>query len=448
MIKQSDSSIKYVSVSNGELELLPLTNALDTKIVDKIKEILEIEENFPVFNYTDSFFKRRILVCMGKLQIRQIDEYYIRMTKDKKLSAQLKSELSINVTQFFRNPTLWDYLSDRLFPAIVRSKIEKNAVIKIWSAGCATGQETYSIAIAFNKILKKNKNKVTIQILGIDISEDALQYTKQGIYKLKELKGVSKPDVVEYFTHNPQNDTYQIIDEIRNYVTVKKLDLFSDKFPKDMDVIFCRNVVIYFNKILKFRLIENFRNSLKIGGFLIIGKSESMPIRIQKKFHVENLNERVYQKKSLEKSENERDSSQNPYLKNLRSKRKKNSVSKFDPDRKKLVNIMSKSLLEYVEIKNYVLRGFIIRSLREWGEETNFKSHDFLIMPLNEQMEQAMLIYEKFNSRISKISKKSQESITISFKKSLKNLRSILKQTEIPSNKKIRPSTLSSKFLT
>ncbi len=193
-----------------------------------------------------------------------------------------------------------------------------------------------------------------------------------------------------------------------------------------MDIILCRNVVIYFNKILKARLIENFRTSLKIGGFLIIGKSESMPMRLHKFFNVENLRERIYQKILYVSSKEKR--IQNPKMKNPRSNIKKTSNSKFDPNRKKLVDIMSKSLLEYVEIKNYVLRGFIIRSIREWGEETNLKCHDFLNMSLNEQIEQAQGIYKKFKKRISKITKQSQESIDLAFKKSLKNLRSNLRE--------------------
>ncbi|MHA1730067.1 MAG: CheR family methyltransferase [Promethearchaeota archaeon] len=422
---------------------IPRTVTLEKELVNEIKLILEQENRFPVKNYTDNFFRRRILVSMGKLRIKKLSDYITTLKSDKSTITYLIKELSINVTQFFRDASLWEYFSKELFPEIIKQKIKKKKkTLQIWCAGTASGQEPYSIAIIIHQILKCFNTQIKIDISGVDISEKALNYTKRGKYTSKEMEGVSNSIRMEYFKHDLEDDSYEVIDEIKKWISVKKLDLFSDTFPKNMDIIFCRNVIIYFNRELKRKLIQRFRNSLKIGGYLVIGMSESMSTEFRSTFRMVRLNERIFQKispNSLPKKK---------VINNLKNKSSKNTEnssfktrkfkdilekmeempedSKFNPLQKKLVAIFSVSLLKYYNVKENVLRGFIIRVFRDWSKKRNLTLVDFVKLPINEQMDEAKIIYENIGQKLLIINKKNSVDINSAKKSALKYLWSYL----------------------
>ncbi len=402
-----------------KIDLTLNSKNLDRKIVDKIKEKIEDEREFPVKNYTDSFFRRRILVTMGKLKIKELKDFLNAINDSEDNLTLLVKELSINVTQFFRNQSLWNYLEKELFPKILKNKIEKKEFLKIWIAGTATGQEPYSIAILIDNILKKDIRNLKIEISGVDLSEKALIRLRKGIYVENELEGVSQNIKEQYFKNVGLNEDgyiqYQIIDEIRQMVSVKKMDLFSGEFPKERDVIFCRNVVIYFNKEHKRILFKKFIDSLRIGGYLIIGMSETMPMVFKNLVYMTKLKQRVYQKKEPNKIYKKRreglrnnsngDDKFTEFSELYDEKIEIERQSKYDPYQKKIVDLFCNTIIRFVEIKESVLRGFIIRSFREWKENNNITTKDFLELSPKKQINTVNEIYSILKIQLKRVRK-------------------------------------------
>src|SRR3989338_4116904 len=143
-------------------------------------------------------------------------------------------------------------LCEKIWPSLA-----KQNSVKIWSAGCATGEETYSLALSFDRYLKQNSLGTPYEILGTDIDEASIQFAKKGEYPKEKLKDLD-------------------ISDVKNSVQFKKLDLVGETFPKDIDLVVCRNVLIYFFKELQEKVLLKFYDSLKPGGFLWLGKAESL----------------------------------------------------------------------------------------------------------------------------------------------------------------------------
>jgi two-component system CheB/CheR fusion protein len=201
--------------------------------------------------------------------------------------------ITIHVTEFFRDSDVFDYLSESILPALVERKIRGTGNhIRVWSAGCSTGEEAYSIAILLDKFLE---NDVTMaEVFGTDISEDACNAAKIGEYSREKLKGVSRNIVEKYFRETENG--YGITPRIREKVSLFVHDLFSEPPFSGIDIVVCRNVLIHFKQIYRDEVIANFHSALSDSGLLILGKSEAVSGACLDMFKLLDPSIKVYQK--------------------------------------------------------------------------------------------------------------------------------------------------------
>ncbi|MBI4743706.1 MAG: protein-glutamate O-methyltransferase CheR [Actinobacteria bacterium] len=208
----------------------------------------------------------------------------------------LKKEDLTAVTEFFRDAGVFSLLEEKIIPDLIISKqSKKQRFIRVWSAGCAAGEESYSIAMIFAEVLGNKLDDFFISIYGTDIDRESLIVAKTGEYDIKKIKNVPEKYIKKYFIRS-NNDKLVISLKIRNLCKFKFLDLFKDKPLLKNDVVLCRNVVIYFTREQRDKLFDKIYSSLNSNGYFIVGKSEVLTGGIFKKFKVVDSKERVYSK--------------------------------------------------------------------------------------------------------------------------------------------------------
>ncbi|HET7727262.1 MAG TPA: CheR family methyltransferase, partial [Candidatus Limnocylindrales bacterium] len=186
---------------------------------------------------------------------------------------RLASTFLIKVTQFFRDPELYDLLRDVILPRLVEDAADRDREIRIWSAGCATGEEAYSLAILASELLAEAGEELGVRIFATDLDEDAIAFARRGIYPLSSLTGMPPDLAARYF--NPLGEDAEVSKRIRGMVVFGQHDLGRRApFPR-IDLTLCRNVLIYFTPELQRRALHLFAFSLRDGGYLVLGKSES-----------------------------------------------------------------------------------------------------------------------------------------------------------------------------
>jgi len=191
------------------------------------------------------------------------------------------NSITTNLTSFFRESHHFDYMLETVLPEVFEANADTKRV-RIWSAGCSTGEEPYSLAITLYKFLKKNVVRYKgwdVKILATDLDSNVLAHGKRGVYHISGTDGLSDEDRSEYFDELDQANGHELIakDKIRNLITFNRLNLLH-KWPMKgkFDVIFCRNVVIYFDKDTQKVLFDRYANLLKNPGYLMIGHSENL----------------------------------------------------------------------------------------------------------------------------------------------------------------------------
>lgn len=228
-----------------------------------VLKLTKIDLNF----YKEKQMRRRIDTLATKNGAKSYDEYVDMLKKDKDRFEQFVNFLTINVSEFYRNPDQWKLMDEQMIPKLLK---EQRKPIKIWSAACSTGDEPYSLAMAFSKHVPLSD----IKILATDIDKQVIEHAKVGLYSEKSIAGVPADLKKKYFTQI--GNSYQISDDIKRCVTFKEHNLLKDVYPKDYDLILCRNVVIYFTDEAKDMIYKNFYGSLKSKGVLFIGSTEQI----------------------------------------------------------------------------------------------------------------------------------------------------------------------------
>ena len=233
------------------------------KFKKDVYRLTQIDLNF----YKEKQMRRRIDTLVNKNGAKTYDEYIALISKDKVLFEQFVNFLTINVSEFYRNPDQWKLMDEKMIPKLIK---DHGTSIRIWSAACSTGDEPYSLVMAFSKHLPLSG----IHVLATDIDKQVIQRAQVGLYNEKSIAGVPEDLKKKYFTKI--GNSYKISDEIKRCVTFKEHNLLKDPYPKDFDMILCRNVVIYFTDDAKDMIYNNFYQSLKHNGVLFIGSTEQI----------------------------------------------------------------------------------------------------------------------------------------------------------------------------
>ena len=216
--------------------------------------------------YKPEQLNRRINSLMTRVGIQTLDEYAKVIKNNSEQKQKFLDFITINVTEFFRNPELFLDLEKQ----ILKELLPNTPNLKIWSAACSIGCEPYTVGMILNKLAPNARHN----IIATDIDNTILAKAKIGEYTQNEMKGINNADLSKYF--NIKDDKYYIDSKIKNMVTFKKHDLILDNYDSGFDLIVCRNVVIYFNNDIKQEIYKKFSNSLKKGGLLFVGATESI----------------------------------------------------------------------------------------------------------------------------------------------------------------------------
>jgi two-component system, chemotaxis family, CheB/CheR fusion protein len=204
------------------------------------------------------------------------------------------NDLTINVTHFFRDRNVFDFLKQNILPEVIAQKQGTTTKrIRIWSAGCAGGEETYSLAIMLSELLGSGLADFSISLWGTDVDKKSLDEARKGEYDKEMVKSMPAVFLNKYFDFD---GVYRVKDSIKNMVRFRRHDLISDKPMKCFDVITCRNTLIYFNREFQSKLFDDFYNGLNRHGFLVLGKSEMPSQEILPKIECVSKRNCVYRK--------------------------------------------------------------------------------------------------------------------------------------------------------
>ncbi|MDD5773892.1 MAG: PAS domain S-box protein [bacterium] len=258
--------VKHPVISPAE------TVKLDEKGFEEVFKILLASNGLDFTNYKDATISRRILRRMVLLKLNKIKDYvkYLRGNKDE--VGKLYEDLLINVTEFFRDPEVFNTLKKRVCPEILKKKT-KDQDVRIWVSGCSTGEDVYSIAICMFEAME-NKTKKSIQIFATDVSENSIRKARKGIYG-ETIKDNITPERLKRFFIKEGN-FYKVSKQLREICIFSRQNVFNDPPFSNIDLIICRNLLIYLQPVLQKRVFQNFHYSLIPGGFLVLGSSESV----------------------------------------------------------------------------------------------------------------------------------------------------------------------------
>lgn len=238
------------------------------KDYEEFKKFVFQQTSIDLNAYKERQMKRRIDTLIERNKYDGYESYSKALVSDKVLLDQFVNYLTINVSEFYRNPALWQTLESVILPDLI-NKFGQN--LKIWSAACSTGDEPYSLAMVMAKKVPMSK----IHIYATDIDDQVLQKAKDGVYGANSLKGLPDEYKKKYF-EKMGDRFYKISDEIKKCVEFRKSNLLKDPYPTGCHLIVCRNVMIYFTEEAKEEIYRKFNRSLVADGCLFVGNTEQI----------------------------------------------------------------------------------------------------------------------------------------------------------------------------
>ncbi|OYT54189.1 MAG: hypothetical protein B6U72_03235 [Candidatus Altiarchaeales archaeon ex4484_2] len=260
-----------------------------------LKKKISGERGFNCSYYKESILKRRIDSRMRRTEIDSYKDYVSLLDRSPQEYNALIDTLTVNVTEFFRNPLVFKAMEEVIIPNLLfYKKIQSRKVIRVWSAGCASGEEPYSVAILFKEFLGDEIDDYVFFVTATDIDDNILDKAREGIYTADQMKNVTKERLDNYF--NEVAGKYQVKDSIKKYVKFRHHDVISGEETHYFDLILCRNLLIYLSRGVQDEIFERFLRSLNPYGYLVIGKSETLTPEAAKRFELIDLCERIYRK--------------------------------------------------------------------------------------------------------------------------------------------------------
>lgn len=227
-----------------------------------LKQILHVDLNF----YKEKQMKRRLTSLRDKLGYATFRDFLEAIRKSAELQDVVLKRITINVTEFYRNPEQWQVLRATILPQLLREKSR----LSCWSSACSTGEEPYTLAMVLEEVGVRQ-----YEILATDIDPFVLEKAKQAVYGLPSVQNVPPEKLNLYFERQGDAVTFRK-ERLRGAIQFRRLDLLNDIFPKGFDLILCRNVVIYFTDDAKHLLYQKLSDSLLPGGFLFVGSTEQI----------------------------------------------------------------------------------------------------------------------------------------------------------------------------
>jgi len=259
-----------------------------------------MNRNINFSQYRPQILKRRIQHRLHLSGCTTFLEYIALLNKEPLEYDELLDCLTIKVSEFFRDFKVFDKLSEIVLPEIISQKLTKgDNTIRAWSCGAAHGQEAFSLAILFSEAQGRKFVDFDIKIIASDIDKKALAEGPWSSYSREALRKMAPHFLFKYFTQFQENgvNRYIVNDRAKDLVSFLYHNVISDRPIPSVDLILCRNLLIYFEKELQVKTINNLFSALNPGGFLVLGKTENLPPQLIEYFETVDLRERIYRKK-------------------------------------------------------------------------------------------------------------------------------------------------------
>jgi chemotaxis protein methyltransferase CheR len=264
---------------------------IDSVSFRRLKKVMTEGTGINFDYYRESYLKRRLKVRLTATKTNSYSSYtqYLLANPDE-FSALIK-DLTINYTKFFRDTDVYTFLEKTILPELLSSS---KRWVRIWSAGCATGEEPYSLAMLVHEVFKRQGTDCRVNIYASDLDKSALAKAESGEYDKRMVQCIDEKLVSKYF--EPDGDIYRVKPSVKNLIQFEEADLMTIPKHRHLDLILCRNVMIYFSKEIQQKIHLNFHDSLKAEGYLITGKTEFLVGEAADKFVDINPQCRVYKK--------------------------------------------------------------------------------------------------------------------------------------------------------
>lgn len=248
---------------------------MDDKELSQIFSFIEKVTNFDASQYRFSTLMRRLNLRLSATHSSNYREYLLVLKKDPRECRRFIQTLTINVTDFFRDKDVFLFIKKNYFPQLTKSADKrKKRTISIWSMGCSRGQEPYSLAMLWHEFLGSKINDYKIKIQATDVDGEALIKAKSGLYTPKETTNLPKSYLRKYFSK--KDGMFKIKPGLQKMIKFKQLDIIKEPPPGKFDMVFCRNVFIFFESQLQKKLRKKLYMSLKKDGILILGRAEML----------------------------------------------------------------------------------------------------------------------------------------------------------------------------
>lgn len=272
--------------------LIPFVGAdVDDTVYDRIAKILREQQNFYLEGYKVLCIKRRLAARIRTVGSNEPETYIGLLQKNIHEQEQLLATLSIHVSQFFRNGSVFQVLEKQILPELLKKSRCNRSKLRIWSVGCANGEEPYSVALLCQK---QRQVEDLISIVGTDLSPEALTRAKRGFFPVERIQNIPAEILAEFFVEIGRQ--YQLLEEVRERVQFFRHDILADQPFYRANLILCRNLLIYFSRTQQQQIVEVLAKALLPGGYLVLGRAETMALSCRKRFVCIDPAERIYQR--------------------------------------------------------------------------------------------------------------------------------------------------------
>lgn len=261
----------------------------------EIGTILSMWRGTNMSAYKDTCMKRRVAIRMRSTGCRDAAGYCNLLRQNQQERELLQKTLTIHVSQFFRNPSMFDTLREEVLPGLFSSSEESGAgKLRLWCLGCAGGEEPYSLAILLREHFSTEMRRVPTTILGTDIDADTILAARQGEYIEERLKEVPAGLKQRYFRQN--GSRFRLVPDVREMVTFQQGDITRTAEYLPSDLVMCRNTLIYFTRPDQDKILHGIADILPAGGVLVLGSSEALTGDIRQRFEALCPVERIYRR--------------------------------------------------------------------------------------------------------------------------------------------------------
>ncbi len=317
----------------------------DEQTLSKILHFVDEETGLDFREYKHSTLARRVARRVSVCKCGSLEEYFTYLKSQPDEIPILYREFLIGVTKFFRDTAVWEILEDEVIPELVRS-VEAGKALKIWDVACSTGEEPYSLAMYIHEEMERQEKNFEVKIFATDISQQHLDIGANGIYSESVVADVDPFLLNKYFVS--KTNGYHVVEKLRRMVIFSKHNVIKNPPFSNMDMVVCRNLLIYFQPSIQLRALNVLHYGLKEDGFLVLGTSESVNTHrdffedISRKWKIYR---NVYPKKRL-RPETLHSSANRNVLPTSRVTTNKGEVSTASTNKSRFMNELNQAILE------------------------------------------------------------------------------------------------------